>query len=453
MATVTRENIGPLNDKLTVNLAKDDYFPSFEKSLKNYAKKANIPGFRKGMVPAGLVKKMYGSSIFTDEVLRTVEKELTNYMEEEKLDIFAQPLPLDSDARLLDVNNPSDYAFAFEIGLKPQVNIDYSNINVTRYKVEVTEQMINDEINRMQVRNGKMTEPEVIDNDEDVLNVEFIEVNENGNEIEGGLKKANSLILKYFAEDVRKELMGKKKDDSITIQLKSAFEDKEREWVMDDLGLDKNSETDAAKYFKLIIQKIGFVEKSELNEEFYNTVYPGRGLANEEEFRNAVKVEIENYYNSQSRNQVHDQIYHHLIDHTQIEFPEHFLKRWLQTGGEKQKTEEEAEKELPSFVNQLKWSLISTNLINENKITVEPDEIKHAAVQQIMSYMGGRALDDAPWLEEYANRMMKDQKFVENTYYQIQTEKLFGLLESKVQETEETISAEDFAGKLHHHHH
>src|SRR5579871_3861789 len=121
MATVTRENISLLNDKITVKVAKDDYLPSFEKALKEYSKKANIPGFRKGMVPVGMIKKMYGNSVLTDEVLRTVEKELTNYMTTEKLDIFAQPLPLpENDARQIDVSSPADYAFAFEVGLKPE---------------------------------------------------------------------------------------------------------------------------------------------------------------------------------------------------------------------------------------------------------------------------------------------------------------------------------------------
>src|ERR1044072_4379483 len=124
MATVTRENIGNLNEKLTVNLAKEDYLPSFEKSLKSYAKNANIPGFRKGMVPSGLIKKMYGQSVFTDEILRTVEKELNKYVTDEKLDIFAQPLPFENDSRQLDMNNPGDYAFAFEIGLKPELDIN-----------------------------------------------------------------------------------------------------------------------------------------------------------------------------------------------------------------------------------------------------------------------------------------------------------------------------------------
>ena len=451
MATITRENLGLLNDKLVVNVAKDDYFPAFEKSLKSYAKSANIPGFRKGMVPAGLVKKMYGQSVFTDEILRTVEKELTNYLSQEQLDIFAQPLPLDNDARKLDLNNPADYAFAFEIGLKPAIDIDVPNIHVTRYKIQVTEDMINEEVNRLQVRFGKMTEPEVVDNEENVLNVQFTESDENGNPAEGGVSKANSLLVKYFTDPVRKELFGKKKDDTITIQLGKAFEEKEKEWVIGDLGLDKEDADD--KFFTLTITKLGFVEKAELNVEFFEAAYPGRGIATEEEFRNAVKVETDNYFDSQSRNQVQDQIYHHLLDHTPLEFPESFLKRWLQEGGEKAKTAEQAETEYPTFANQLKWSLITTKLINDNKITVDPQEIKEHAKQQFISYMGGQSLDDAPWLDEYANRMLQDQKFVENTYFQLQTQKLFNLLEGQVTATEEDISAEAFAEKLHHHHH
>src|SRR3954447_26455381 len=151
MATVTRENIGLLTDKITVKIAKNDYLPSFEKALKNYGKQANIPGFRKGMVPAGMIKKMHGSSVFTDEVLRTVEKELTKYIQEEKPDIIGQPLPLDLDARQLDMNNPSDYAFAFEIGLKPPINIDLMGITVTRHKVNITEGMIDEEVERLKV--------------------------------------------------------------------------------------------------------------------------------------------------------------------------------------------------------------------------------------------------------------------------------------------------------------
>src|SRR5215831_18571493 len=136
MAIVTKENIGLLNDKLTLSLSKTDYLPSFEKALKDYSKKANIPGFRKGMVPAGLIKKMYGPSLFTDEVLRSVDRELISYLQNDKLDIFAQPLPLETDFRQLDVNNPADYTFHFEVGMKPEFQLpELSKANITEYKV------------------------------------------------------------------------------------------------------------------------------------------------------------------------------------------------------------------------------------------------------------------------------------------------------------------------------
>jgi len=177
MATITRENIGLLNDKITVKVAKEDYLASFEKSLKNYSKTANIPGFRKGMVPTGMIKKMHGPAVFTDEVLRTVEKELNGYMTAEKLEIFAQPLPLsENDARQIDMNNPAEYAFAFEVGLKPEFSVaDLSTEKVTRYKVTVTEEMVDEEVSRLQLRHGKMTDPETTTGDDNVINVTFIE--------------------------------------------------------------------------------------------------------------------------------------------------------------------------------------------------------------------------------------------------------------------------------------
>ncbi len=451
MATITRENIGQLTDKLTVTVGKNDYFARFEQSLKKYAKTANIPGFRKGMVPAGLVKKMYGQSVFTDEVLRTVETELNNYLNNEKLEIFAQPLPLDSDARALDLNNPSDYVFAFEIGLKPAININTNGIKVTKYEIEVTEAMIDEEVSRLQVRNGKMTEPESLETEEHVLNVKFVEADANGNAVEGGINKDNSLLVKYFAEGFRKNLLGKKKDDVVSLQLSKAFDDKELEVILSDLGLTKE---DADKHFNLQITKVGLVEKAPLEEALFLATYPNKEIKTAEEFRNEVKAEIARYYESQSRNQIHDQIYHHLIDHTTIELPEAFLKRWLQTGGEKPKTAEEAEQEFPTFANQLKWTLISSQLIADNNIEVNPDDIKAFARQQLFSYMGGQILDEnQPWVEDYVNRMMQDRKFVEDTYHRVSTDKLFSTLETLVNATPEKISAEAFAEKLHHHHH
>src|SRR5438309_2055608 len=192
MATVTREPISSLHEKINVTINKEDYLPSFQKSLKDYSKKANIPGFRKGMVPAGLIKKMYGNSLFVDEVLKTVDKEVFHYLENEKLDIFAQPLPVNMNLGQLDVNNPNNYTFTFEVGMKPEFQKpDLSKEKVKRYKVDISNEMVDEEIERLRTRYGNMTEPEEVTGDNNVLNVTFIETDENGTEIENGIRKDN----------------------------------------------------------------------------------------------------------------------------------------------------------------------------------------------------------------------------------------------------------------------
>jgi trigger factor len=459
MATITRENIGPLNDKIIVKVAKEDYLASFEKSLKNYGKNANIPGFRKGMVPAGMIKKMHGPAVFTDEVLRTVEKQLNDYMVSTNLEIFAQPLPMpENDARQIDMNNPSEYAFAFEVGLKPDFTVpDLAKENVTRYKVNVTDEMIDEEINRLQLRHGKMTDPETVTGDDNVINVTFIESDADGNEVEGGARKDNSLLVKYFKESFRPQLHNKKKDDFVVVQLNNVFEEKEREWVLNDLGFDKHDTAAGNKYFKMVITKVGFVEKAELNEEFFKATFPNREIKDADEFRATVKEDLQSYWDKQSSNHLQHELYHVLLDHTKIDFPETFLKRWLQTGGEKPKNAGEVEQEYPGFINQLKWTLIIDKLVRENNIEVGPDDLKAFAKQQLFGYMGGAAPLDAeqPWINDYVTRMMQDRKFVEDAYHRIQTEKVFAMAEQRANATEKPVSVEEFTKELqkHQHHH
>lgn len=450
MATVTRENIGLLNEKITVKLAKEDYLPSFEKALKNYSKQANIPGFRKGMVPSGLIRKMHGQSVFADEVLRTVEKQLNDYMVNEKLEIFAQPLPLpENDSSALNHMAPAEYAFAFEVGLKPEIRVaDLAAAKLPYYKITVTNEMLEEEINRLQLRNGAMTEPEIVDNEENVLNLTFEELDETGAIVEGGIKKDNSVLVKYFAPAFRTGLMGRKKDDSFQLTLAEAFEEKEREWILSDLGLSKEDAAAASKTFKATITKLGLVEKSPLDENFFNAVFPGKEIKDEAGFREALKADIELQLENQSRNQLFDGIYHFLVDQTKIEFPETFLKRWMQQGGEQPKTEAEAEKEYPSFANSLKWTLIVDQLVKDNKIEVNQEDLRGFAKAQLFSYMGnmnmGQLDIEQPWVNDYVDRMMKDRKFVEDSFHRIQTDKVFAVAETLVQKDEKPISLEEF---------
>jgi len=458
MSTVTRENIGLLNDKIIVKIEKSDYLPSFEKSLKDYGKKANIPGFRKGMVPTSLIKKMYGNSVFTDEVLKSVEKKLTDYMSTEQLEIFAQPLPLpENDASQINMTQPQDYSFAFEVGLKPAFSLpELTSLTPTRYQIIITDEMLNEEIERLRQKNGNMTEPESVAGDENVLNVSFQETDEGGNPVEGSQPKDNSLLVKYFSPAFRPQLLGKKTGDEFNIQLLTAFEEKERAWILQDLGLNKESAADAEKYFKLVIAKVGLLEKASLDEAFFKKVYPSKTIETEEAFRATVKQDMADQWKAQTSNNLQHTLYHELLDKTQIEFPESFLKRWLLNGGEKPKTPEEVEKEFPAFANALKWNLITDKIVTENKLEVTPEDIKDAARKQLFSYLGGLPQgDEQPWVEDYVNKMMQDRRFVEETYQNQRTNKMLQWIETQVKPVDKDITAEAFnkLNEEHQHHH
>ncbi|MGE7777535.1 trigger factor [Chitinophaga sp. NPDC101104] len=453
MATVTRENIGLLNDKITVKVSQEDYLPNFEKAVKHFSKTANIPGFRKGQVPAGMIKKMSGQALFADEVLKTVEKELMGYIQTEKLEIFAQPLSLENEPKNFDYNTPAEFDFAFEVGLKPAFDVDplLAKTSLTRYNVKVTDEIVDQELDRLQLKGGKSSEPETVTSENNVLNLEFIETDSKGNIAEGAEKKENSLLVKTFSAAAQEKLMGKKVGDTIVFQLSKAFDKDRIEYITKDLGL-ANDKDAAKKYFQLTITKLTLIEKRELNEEFFNEVYPGQNIATAEAFREKLREEIGKYWKQEATNHLHNDLFETLVHETPIELPKEFLKRWLQKGGENPKTEAEAEQEYPNFDHQLRWTLISDKLIRDNKIDVSFDELKDNARTKLMSYYGLGG-DQAEWMDSYLERLLQDEKYVDQTYRELITQKLFDWAETKVKVKEEEITAEEFVKLPHKHHH
>ncbi len=446
MPTVTKEKIGPLNEKITVTVSREDYLPSFEKSLKQYAKSANIPGFRKGMVPAGMIRKMHGPGVFADEVLRSIEKGLMDYLQTEKVDIFAQPLPSDENtADQINMNDPKDYSFSFEIGLKPEFDIKLDAVTASRYKVEVTDEMINEELDRIQSRLGKMTEPETVTTEDNVLNVLFEESDAKGIVAEGAAKKENSLLVKYFAPAFRTKLMSLKKDDHVVLQLTTAFDEKEREWLIKDLGVDASDPAQLEKYYRMTIAKLGLVEKRELNEEFFKEAFPQKDIKTEEELRQTIKDDIQAQWDKQAQNFMHHELYHVLLEKTEMDFPENFLRKWMQTGGDKPKTVQQVDEEFPGFKTQLRWTLISDKIVKENDLQVTPAEMHDHMRQQIMGYFGGMSMEgNLDWLDSYVDRMMKDEQQLDSAYRRLITEKIFVWAEGQVKTKEMPIKADDF---------
>ena len=447
MATISREQIAPLHERVKVTVSPSDYNPSYETALKKYAKNANIPGFRKGMVPAGVIKKMYGSAVFTEEVLRSIENELMRYLQQENISYLGQPLPEDNnDPAQINYTEPKDYTFSFEIGLKPEFKIpDLAKAKTTLNLVEVTEEMVKEETERLQQRLGKMTEPETVTNEEDILNVAFQKSDAEGVVAEGAEKKENSLLVKYFAPATQKQLMGKKKDEQVVLQIGKAFEEKERDWLAKDLGLDKDNKDDMKQHFVMQITKIGFVEKRPLDEAFFKEAIPAKEIKTEEEFKSEIKSQIEGYWKHQAQHMLEHEIFHILSEETKMSFPENFLKKWLLKSSEKEQTEESIEKEFPTFLNQLRWTLVSNEIGTQQSLNVSREEIMDNLRQQLMGYFGSMSLGgNLDWLDSYVERMMSDKQQVENSYQRVFSSKVLSWAASQAQPKEKKVTVEEF---------
>ena len=447
MATISREPIAPLHERIKVTVSPSDYNPTYESALKKYAKNANIPGFRKGMVPAGVIKKMYGAAVFTEEVLRKIENELMQYLQQENISYLGQPLPEDSnDAAQINYTEPKDYTFSFEIGLKPEFSIpDLAKSKTTLNVVDATDEMITEEVDRLRQRLGKLTEPETITNEEDILNVTFQKSDKAGVVEEGAEKKENSLLLKYFSSKTQKELMGKKKDEQIVLQMGKAFEDKERDWLAKDLGLDKDNKEDLNQYFVMQITKIGFVEKRALDESFFKEAIPAKEVKTEEAFKAEIKSQIEGYWKHQAQHMLEHEIFHILSEETKMDFPETFLKKWLLASGEKEQTPEAIEKDFPNFLNQLRWTLVSNEIGTQQSLQVGREEIMDNLRQQLMGYFGSMSMGgNLDWLDSYVERMMGDKQQVESAYQRVFSSKVLAWAASQAKPSEKKVTVEEF---------
>lgn len=447
MATVTRENIGTLHDKITVKLSAEDYLPSFEKQLKTYAKTVNMPGFRKGNVPSGMVRKMYGPSIFNDEVFRTAGTKLEEYLREHQLPIFAQPMIMAGDQPLsLDMNNPSEVDLSFEIGIKPDFDVEsvIKAANLNKMKVTASDTMIADEIVRLQKRHGEVEEQIAIDNNENVVYTNMELCDEQGNLVEGAEPIQDAELMEKFPAKINEQLMGKQKDDSIIIQPSAVCTEEElSDFLKHSL---KAGEEAKDNFYKLTITKVTKVTPRELGEELYEQVFPNAGLKTEEEFKNRIKEELSREFDRVATERLQNEIFELLVHKTEMELPVPFLKRWMKEGGDKPRTDEEVENEFHTFDHQLRWTLVSDKLMVDYGIEVSREEVMEDIKARVLAYFGMTPdmAEETPWMDEYMGKVAKDEKTMDETYRRLLYNKLFVELEKKFNVTEQEVSEEEF---------
>lgn len=455
MASVTRESIGNLHDKITVKLEKQDYLPEFEKDIKSYSKKANIPGFRKGMVPVGMIRKMVGKELYAEAVIRAAEKELKNYLTEEKLNLFGQPLFLNDDENFpkLNLQSPEDYEFLFEIGLRPEIEINLpKETELAFYKVKVKPEDIDQRVENFQEQFGELKPAESVENGENVVNITISQLDEEGKAKEEGFVGDASLYVKTFSEDFQEQLKGKKKDDVLTGVLDQKLDPEKFAGVYENLGIDpKDKETTSANVeFK--IKEVNTLEKAPLDEEFFKKAFPALEIKTEEEFRKAIEEDEQKYWDNAAKNYLEHDLHHHLMD-IPVSLPEDFLKKMMRDNPDNPGTPEEMEQKFPEISKQLKWTLISGKIIQDQNLQVTTEELREDIKSELRKYFQNMSLGstDSEWLDDYVNRVMKDKKSVEQRADRIVTQKVFDWARTQFPVKDVEISQEDFRKKLSEH--
>jgi len=444
---VSLEKIDNVNALLTVKVEKADYQEQVNKSLKTLRQKANIPGFRKGMVPMSLVKKMYGNSVMAEEVNKILSEKLYGYIKENDLNILGEPLPNEEKQPAIDFDTMEDFEFVFDLGLAPEFTVEVSKKDkVDYYEIEVTDEMVDNQVATYKQRGGKYDKVESYE-DKDMVKGLLSELDENGNTKEGGIVVENAVIMPaYMKNDAQKELFkGAKVDDVVTFNPYTAFDGHDVE-LASMLHIEKEAAADMKSDFSIQIQEITRFVEGELNQEIFDQTFGKDTVKTEEEFRAKVKEGIASRF-------VADSDYKFLLDAKKmlidkvgkIEYPDALLKRVMLLNNQ-DKGEAFVDENYDKSIEELTWHLIKEKLVKQYDIKVEQEDVidmaKEATRAQFAQYGMMTIPDDI--LENYAGEMLKKKETVDGLVNRVVESKLSVTLRENVKLNKKTVSVEDF---------
>jgi trigger factor len=442
---ITRENIDDLNAVLKVNIAKTDYADKVENVLKDYRKKANIKGFRPGMVPIGIIKKMYGNAVKIDEINKAVSENIRKYLTDEKLEILGDPLPKIDEHENINFETQEDFSFTFELGLAPSVNLGISNKNiVTSYNIAVDEKMKSDYVANYTRRFGEFKKADVSE-DKDILKGKIEAFDNEGNpKPEGPVSDDSTLAIDIIKdEDIRKAFISKNENDAVDFDLKKAFPNDNE--VAGLLKMKKEDVTDLGGNFRFTIREITRFHPAEVGTELFNRIY-GEGVINsEEEFMKKIEEEISSGLKRESEFKLMQDIKKLTIEKTDLNLPEDFLKRWLLKVNEKT-TSEQVDKEFDSFRQDLKWQLIRNKVAKDNEVKITDEEMQKEAETvtryQFQQYGLFYATDEQ--ISNYAKETLKREDDAKRIADKILEDKVIGHLKEMVRIEDNSVTVEEF---------
>jgi len=436
---ITRENIDELNAVLKIDIAKEDYTEKVQKVLKDYRKSANIPGFRKGHVPMGLVQKQYGKAILVDEVNKLLQENLQKYLTEEKLDVLGNPLPKDQG----DLNWESDdYSFEFELGLAPKFEVDLKPKKaIKNYKIIVDDEMIENQIKTIQKQFGKLTnKQEVAAGDE--VSGSFV------NEEEGFEKKTTFEVDKLKGKANTSAFVGAKVDDVVTVSTKGLF--KEAGDYRSFLGLSEEEAKEKNLEVSFKIEEVNNRVAADLDQDLFDKLYGPGVISSVTELKEKIKEEGEGQFKQQSDQQLLNDVTEALIENTEFDLPAEFLKKWIQRSGEKELTVEQAEEEYARSEKGLRYQLIEGKVIADNKLQITFEEIKAFAKEMIKAQMAQYGQTDPAdeELEGIAARILSNQDEVKRLSEQLMNKKLLDFFKENVKLEEKEVTFDTFVKEV-----
>lgn len=430
---------------IKVKLSEGDYQPKVEEKVKDYARKANIKGFRQGKVPAGMIRKMYGKSILVDEINHLLSHKISDYIKDNNLKILGEPLPNQAKTNEIDWDAQKDFEFEYEIGLVEDFSYDISNkTRVTGYKIEVEDKVVQEAVTDLKKRFGKVTYPEVSEASDSLFGA-LRAKDVSPDEAEPVNKENASVPIEKVEKSEQKKFVGLKKDDEVEFEPSRIFSDETL--IRDFLGLSPD-EAKASEVFVLKINTISRTEPAELNTELFDRVFGKDVAKTEDEFINKVRETIGDNYKRETDHFLDHQIEDHLVTNTHINLPDGFLKTWLKASSQGQVTDAVLDSEFDPYVRGVKWDLIKNKIADDNKINVEPEEVRNKAKEMIVAQFGGQAFADQlkDRLDPIADNYLANengQNFM-RLYNQLRNDKIMKHIKESISIDEKNVSVDEF---------
>lgn len=443
---ITFENPDKVNGLLTITLEKDDYQEKVEKTLKDYRKRAQVPGFRPGMVPMGMIKKQYGAAVKVDEINRLLGEKVTGYIRENKIQMLGEPLASEKQEPQ-DLEKDGPFTFMFDIAVAPEFKAELtSKDKIDYYTIKVDNKLLDQQVAMYASQHGEMQKAEVFSGN-DTLTGDLRQLDENGNTLEGGITTDSSMIMPAYikAEDQKKLFDGCKPGDIITFNPKKAYPDNDAE-VAALLKVEKDAVKELTSDFSYQVTEIRHFQPAEVNQQLFDRVFGEGAVSNEKEFRQKISemVQPQLAMNSDYKFQLDLRAYMEKKV-GELQFPEALLKR-IMLQNNKDQGADFVEKNFEGSIRELKWHLIKEQLVAAQEIKVEEADLKAIAKESVRQQFAQYGMSDVPddVLENYAAEQMKKRENMESYVDRAIDQKLVQKLKTVVKLNEKSVTLEEF---------